>query len=293
MKTKVLFDRSVFHGNKFEELKNCFNNRHLKATLSIYGNPILFEETLGLLDKGKEKELKSHLNFIFEITNSRWFRGNHDIWPLELSISSRNNKYFFMSSSEAQRMKDNLMKNIFMEKLDHDELKDMADKKDEMRTKNKNIRDLCKKMRVKFPKMAKEKGKSLKLFKGSFNDFLKNDIDVTGELIIKQHVDGLANKDKVISDWKKRKNMYPYFTQWVKLFLYIQFHAMVNQSEGIEKNAMLDIGQLTLMLNLDIFVSDDNSFMRSAFMQVYNVDKKFMNLDEFIEFSQKTPTALN
>ena len=198
-----------------------------------------------------------------------------------------------MSSSEAQRMKDNLMKNIFMEKLDHDELKDMADKKDEMRTKNKNIRDLCKKMRVKFPKMAKEKGKSLKLFKGSFNDFLKNDIDVTGELIIKQHVDGLANKDKVICDWKKRKNMYPYFTQWVKLFLYIQFHAMVNQSEGIEKNAMLDIGQLTLMLNLDIFVSDDNSFMRSAFMQVYNVDKKFMNLDEFIEFSQKTPTALN
>src|SRR5206468_3071628 len=79
-----------------------------KGRIAVYGNPVLFEETLRLYFKKKEKLSRAQLDFLLSITNGKWFRPTVELWKRELDITGRNDKYYFIYSVELEIIKKNM-----------------------------------------------------------------------------------------------------------------------------------------------------------------------------------------
>lgn len=288
MSIKIILDKSIFHGEKFNlllesplfKLANSFK-------LSIYGSPILIEETLRLWFKGPRDIAVKQLNYILDITNARWFRSREEIWVHELDLMTRSDKYFFMSNKEAEEIKGNLAYKIIKGNLDPSEEPEFRQQLAEQYRKDSIIRDSCLKMRADVSDKLKKQGKARKDTKQEFNEYYLQNIDSIGVEMIHRHLSGLANIEDRIQSWKSNKDRYPYFTLWIKAFLFITFHAMSMPNDRVDRNAIRDIGQLVDMQGLDLIVSDDNRFMKVAFLEFYRDQKQFMNLTDFLDFIAK------
>lgn len=285
MSIKILLDRSIFHGEKFNLLLDSPLARLSSSfKFSIYGSPILIEETLRLWFKGQKDIAAKHLKYIFDITNTRWFKSRGEIWIQELDLIGRSYKYFFMSREEVEETRRNLSYKIIEGNLDPKEEPAFRQQLAEQYRKDSNIREDLLKMRSDVSEKLRGVGKTRRDIKQGFGDYCLQNIDSTGEELIRRHLPSLVDMEDRIRAWKANKDLYPYFTCWVKDFLFLSFHAMSEPNDRVDRNAIRDIGQLVDLQGLDIMVSDDNRFMKTAFLEFYEKSKKFMNLTDFLGF---------
>ena len=285
MSMKIILDKSIFHGEKFNLLlKSPLLKLANSFKLSIYGSPILIEETLRLWFKGQRDIASKQLKYILDITNARWFRSREEIWAHELNLSARPDKYFFMSNKEVEETKGNLAHKIIKGNLDPDEEPEFRQQLAEQYRKDNNIRNICLKMRADVSDKLKKQGKTRKNITQGFTEYYLQNVDLIGTEIIHSHLSGLTSIDNCIQSWKSNKDRYPYLTLWVKAFLFVSFHAMSMPNDRVDRSAVRDIGQLVDMQGLDVIVSDDNRFMKSAFLEFYKDKKQFMNLSDFLSF---------
>ena len=283
MKMKILLDKSIFHGQKFNELKASPLQRiSERRIISVYGNPILVEETLRLWFKGEKDLAKEQLSFIIAITNGRWFRTREEMWVGELCETSRRDKYFFVPQKEVEESINNILMKI-NGTLDHQEEQSFRNELATQFRKDSNIRSACIGMRAEVAADLKTSGHKLKDIRESFDNYVSKNIDWLGEEIVKKYLPNLVD-GKTIEHWKINKDSCPYFTHWLKLFLYITYYAMTKHDKPVDLNAIRDIGQLTDLQGLDILVSDDVKFMKDAFDYFYGNSKRFMTSTEFLQY---------
>jgi len=288
LKKKFLLDRSIFHGTKFK-LLNQSNLKTLTQNhfITIYGNPILLEETSSLWFKNRKEEAKKHIQYIIEITNGRWFNTREETWKKELESLYPPGKYFFMSATDQKNTLDQICKLVLEEKMNPKFQEEVEKEKDKIFIKSSNIKKALLKMRRKVSNSLKKHGKKRKDIKESFNQYYTKNIDWLGEQLINTHLNTKMDKKLITTKWKQNKSRYPYFTLWGKAFLYMSFHAMAKPNEKVDQNAIMDIGQLVYLKDLDAIVSDDIKFMKDAFIQLYGKDKAFLTSKEFIDFIKK------
>src|SRR5882762_8122066 len=85
-KLTLIFDRSAFHGGRFDSLRKSQLLPLIKAgVVLVHHTPAFLEETISLYEKPDNRdELRAQLPFILEICNGRWFLQPEELWNLEL-----------------------------------------------------------------------------------------------------------------------------------------------------------------------------------------------------------------
>ena|ERR1700733_7647179 len=83
---RVIFDRSAFHGERFEVLKNSpLAVLVARNRVHVYHTPIFLEETASTVDSARATdEWKKHLSFALDICNGGIFEEKIEIWRSEL-----------------------------------------------------------------------------------------------------------------------------------------------------------------------------------------------------------------
>jgi len=245
---------------------------------------MLAEETFGLELIGREKEAREQFRYILDITNGRWFRDREELFNIELEGKYSHDKYFFLNSEEQSYLLNMIRKIVLKGKLGEEDIKVITGRKEKLSVQRENVKSILRGMREDVPRRLKGTGKKLGDISEDFDKFYIANLEKSGEMMIRSKTITVTNKDLLVAEWKRCKERYPYFTAWMKAFLYMEYHAMAEQNRKIDINAISDIDQLIYLEGLDGVVSDDAGFMKDAFRQLYGENKQFLSSDQFLKF---------
>lgn len=137
------------------------------------------------------------------------------------------------------------------------------------------------------PEYSKDKKRDMSEYE--FSDwFINENIVPSAEVLINKHLETTEDKNKIFEKWKTNPNRFPYFTNYCKGMAYSLLYPFKYPNQKIDTNALIDIDQLTYLHSMDLIVSNDKSFMKSAFEFFYrNSDKAYFSTLEFLDFLKK------
>lgn len=283
MSFRITLDRSVFHGENFNRLASSSLEKACRSRkIAIYHTPILIEETLNLwLKPEKRDELKEHLCFLIAIGNGRIFKDRGEIWSGELEGKSER-EYLFLSKTDQENKIAFLNRFAKKEENVEDLVKEVLPIKANNREKASNLRKI-------FIGKRNETAQSRKLSRNlpksslSFESYYDLNCDALGAGVIRSHVKTNRSSEELIQKWTRDKSRYPYFTLWIKAFLYANFYARYNSNDPIDWNTQMDISLIVMAKNLDAVISNDLAFMQSAFDALYGTGKEYLTLEDFLK----------
>lgn len=285
MQYQILLDTSIFHNGSFEELKNSsFQKYCANGVFSFHPTVILIEEILTLFWKNKKiDKAKEYLKFIIETGKGRWFREIFEIWRLELEGDVLGTEYYFLEERKEKRIKESIEKKLRQNGFFNSrEILEVNGLKQTEFLKKKKSKEIGNEMRNYIARESKKQG--LNRHHTDFSSVFKMTVDSFAKSIIEKKVNTAFDKNVLFNKWKEKKANFPYFTDWLKSFLYIYWYAMTEPNEPLDKNAEGDIRHLFFLRDTDIIVSNDNKFMRKAFYELFGGRKKYLSLEEFIIF---------
>lgn len=283
MSFRITLDRSVFHGENFNRLASSSLEKACRSRkIAIYHTPILIEETLNLwLKPEKRDELKEQLCFLIAIGNGRIFNETGEIWSGELEGKSER-QYLFLSKPDQENKIAFLNRFTKKEENVEDLVKEVLPIKANNREKASNLREI-------FIGKRNETAQSRKLSPNlpksslSFQSYYDLNCDALGAGVIRSHVKTSRSPEELIEKWTRDKSRYPYFTLWIKAFLYANFYARYSSNDPIDWNTQMDISLIVMAKNLDAVISNDLAFIRSAFGALYGTRKEYLTLEDFLK----------
>ena len=75
-----------------------------------------------------------------------------------------------------------------------------------------------------------------------------------------------ARRPAALADqWANCPQRFPFYSAFIEGMVYVFYHAVCKQNEGIDTNAQIDFELLTYLTWADIVVSNDTKFFRLAF----------------------------
>lgn len=150
-------------------------------------------------------------------------------------------------------------------------------------------REISKEIRQEVANKLKEIGYSKKQHGGPpmFEEFVRHEIDLAGRGFIQTQVK-CYNRAEVASRWMRDKKAYPYFTTFVRNMIFIGYYAATRSNDRIDPNAQADLDLMTHLLHADVLVSNETSFLRNAFNDLWKPRGKVLfTSTEFAEFIKK------
>jgi hypothetical protein len=278
MSTRITFDRSVFHGANSARLLQSPLVAYCKSgKYSVYHSTIVIEETLKFLRRPETRaDVSDEIRFLIGVGNGRWFRDPWDIWSGELAGQSKDD-YLFLSRNEQKNYAE------ILTSLTDEVIQRSSDEVDRQKTEEKksNLKRLLVEQRRasndSFRRELKTKplSEAVQLYSLQF-------IDDIGANVIREHVKTEKNVECLIVNWKLNKAKYPYFTLYMKALTYLMYYTELEQNAPIDPNGLMDIYLLGTAKDLDVVVSNDRKFMKSAFDALYGKTKDYMTLDRFL-----------
>lgn len=284
---KIIFDRSAFHGEQFEMLKNSeLDHLSNSRRISIYHPVIFLEETISMyLLESKKDELKKQLPFIFKICNGRWLRPKQEVWDKELVEELCEKECVFIPESERAKQEKTICEMVFEDKVDPVLITKILNEKKIAYQKAQNIRQTCIKMRNDISKRLKKENKTRRDIQQTAGEFIANEMAFLGTEMILKHLDTKKDKDQIIKKWSANMDRFPYFSFFVRGLAFAMYYAMSEPNKEVEMNVTTDIENLSYLQGTDIIVSNDLRFMKAAFDQLWNEkSKRFMTTEQFVSY---------
>jgi len=266
---RILLDRSIFHGTKFDQLQDSSLVKHAAdGDLEVLFTPMFLEETLmhGLSDK---MTFISHWKYLSSINNQQWFKLAEDIIAIELGNKLVDEKYYLQYNRLIEDARNRVESFIAGERIDgfQQMLSKIEDNKS-IRRKNRQTRlDL----RYETPQGN---------FK--FNEFFESNVEwfiEKGIMAYHQH------SERFLDIWRTQRGECPFTDSFIRTWLSTIFLAAVDHNLRVSENDRADAEQLAFLLWADTMVSDDTRFMKSAFDLLYSgTEKSFMTLSELLSY---------
>jgi hypothetical protein len=256
---KIIFDRSIFHGNDFEKLqkskiKECVRRSKVQVCFTV----AFWEETLRLVNKDKRK-LEEQLNFLFSIDTGFWFRDIRSIIECECKVGRflALNDYFF-TYAEIQSKRE-----LFL---------GIADGSVPTGSANEEYKRSVYPMMKRRVEKINEVRKSCKSKYIDFDDFYRSERARFEKEIKSAHKINMLN----LSDC-------PFTGSYLKAYMTC-YYPHIKSAHAQDRNNRMDAEQLAYLIYADVIVSNDNKFMRDAFGVLHGAcpSKKILSLDEFI-----------
>lgn len=280
---KLVLDRSIFHGDLFQIISQKLKELQEKGIISVYISPMLIEETLPLIFNSERRgELKRHLQFILEISKNRWLEDCFEIFRSELGIMPLREDYQFCKLRAEKIIKENIGILIAGGEPEPTIYKQTRVNKNNVFCKMQNMKKIGHDMRLEVSRILSENRKKRNDIKETWGDFRDHNIYKFGEELIKRkqfHTKFFCWV--AIKRWANNRERCPYFYDWIRGLLYIQFYAMKYPNNGIDNHAQADIQHLLYLKEVDGIVSEDKSFMRKAWEEIYAPNsKKYLTIKE-------------
>lgn len=287
-KYRILLDRSAFTtAERFKRLQGVLTAL-APAAAEVFVTPRLLAETLALWHQNPQsKEVREHLQFILKIGNSHWFDEPIEIAKLELSAHTLPDKYYFLSPVDKRKWEQNIQGVIaggtarpaIMERVN------VGVQKEKERAAK--LRKIGVRIREDVSRRFKDANPCKKLsevdVKGDWDAILQTQLDRFGEgLIIRKHAYLAGRRSIALGRWANERERCPYFTAWAKGLLYLQFYAARYPNLKIDEHGQADIEHLMYLEHADVIVSQELTFLRQAFLDLYEQrGKRYWTLDEF------------
>jgi len=271
---RVIFDRSAFHGERFEALASSpLRELIARNRMVVIHTPIFLDETLSSFGSARAgDEWRAHMAFALDICNGGIFLDKEQIWHNELVcgrgpfarhlLPERPNKNY----GSRPRLIATLREKIATGDLSKEWAESAEDREDTQLKKSNQI-SVSREVRQEVASAAKERRMVGSVKGASFPQFLKSEFTHTGRLLM-DLVD--ARRAGALADqWERAPTRFPFYSGFVEGFLYHGFHAAVEHNQPIDRNAQADYEQLAYLTWADIVVSDDEGFFRGAFETIW------------------------
>jgi hypothetical protein len=281
----VIFDRSAFHGSRFDLLAASPLLDLARENRVIVHHPApLLEETISMFEKEENHaELRRQLPFILDMCNGRWFRGRGEIWELELTRNLGPAADVFEPDSTRRITEESIRDGVFASGPWEDFKRAIPDK-DVERKKQARLHKIQSEMRREIA--AKRKGDvRLKRQKPPpAATFIENELEQWGTEIISRYV-GTSYHALLVRRWAMDKKRYPFLTSSLEGQIFANWHALVEHSKRIDRNSHVDVEVLACLNRADAIVSSDGGFLKDAFDMLWRPKGKLLYTPEaFVDY---------
>ena len=302
---KILFDNSVLN----EELINLFNKNNIlylknKDFLRFYVSDMTFHENIIELSYiEKEKIYYNKLvKFLIQYADNNFFRKIFDVIEYELNNKNLDTSYFLYPETFIKQFKDDFNKGLVnWDNIIENHRRTINDNVEIYKNYKKFIRDT----EIEISKLKSN---------NDFNNYIETVMSNENyfnewKTIIRNDLNTLKLKEKIIKFLQWRFELYiidqfsdkfkvdnkflinnlkskPYLQRFLGNILY----SFTFKFENITKDKCVDITfndneYIACMLDLDILLSNDVSYMKHCFEDIYkNTNKKILKSNDFIEY---------
>jgi hypothetical protein len=273
----IVFDRSIFHGDKFFQLKSSkLLELVRRRRFRVFFTPMFVEETL-LRALKKEEEFALHWDFLDSLLGQKWFKFSREIIAIELGDRIRGEKYYLQPKDRVRTAYRNARASVWKD-LPADEVQAAIDEMSHNRIQDTEFRKVRVDLRGK-PQVP------LSQFFDYVNEHTKWIIE---NLFMKNE----PNSSNFLDTWRKKRTSCRFTEQLLKASLATIFLAAADHQLKLGLNDISDSDQLAFLLWADIMVSDDRRYMKKAFHLLYSDSpKRLMTSVQFLEYMDATTAA--
>lgn len=281
---RVIFDRSAFHGERFETLARSPLQQLARTNrIQVFHTPIFIEETIATFGSaGPSGDWRRHLAFALQICNGGIFDEKTDIWHREI-VEGRGQKARYLMT---ERLRKHGSKTHLVQRLSEavrtgdlrKEWSDTQSMRDESHQKKKNQKALARDIRAEISNAIREGRIAAPISAASFKHFRDSELIRTGRHLMRL-VD-VRREAQLADQWERCPDRYPFYSAFVEGILYSVHHAAVEHNKPIDDNAQGDYEQLAYLTWADMIVSDDTRFLRDAFKAVWKPRGKRLETSE-------------
>jgi len=267
---RILFDRSIFHGDGFRRLKQSPLAAWIAARKArlIY-TPLFIEETIQYGLKGSP-DFNSQWQYLISLNDSFWFKNTNEILALELGNRIVGRKYYLRTKPWIDKVIQDLPA-LLGGKVPLDQLSEARSQMEGNNLIREKLREQRLIMRKRYPQRP-----------FSFEDVLGQ---TTEWYIQKGLMQWHSDSEGYLEVWRTNRLKCRFAASHIQAALAIYFLPLADHQLKVDINDKSDAEQLAFMEWGDIFVSDDTRFMKSAFDLLYGqAEKQFMNSKEFIAY---------
>ncbi len=281
---RVIFDRSAFHGERFETLARSPLLQLVRGDrIRVFHTPVFIEETLATFGSaGPTGDWRKHLALALQICNGGIFDEKTDIWRREIVQGhGRKARYLLTERLRKHGSKTHLMQRLSDAVRNGDLNKEWGDTqsmRDESHRKKKNQKALARDIRAEISNALREGRITAPICTASFKHFRDSELVRTGRHLMRL-VD-IRRQALLADQWERCPGRYPFYSAFVEGILYSVHHAAVEHNKPIDDNAQGDFEQLAYLTWADMIVSDDTRFLRDAFEAAWRPRGKRLETSE-------------
>jgi hypothetical protein len=265
---RIIFDRSIFHGAKFQRLKSSGIASGVRAgQYKVLLTPMFIEETLAHAINNPT-EFSDHWTFIASLVGHKWFKLAEEIVAIELGDSIRGKNYF-LQPKVRQRRAIRIVKDLMDRKLTDDQLKEpLLEVKRNMES------------RKEFRRNRLELRQTIRPGEYELDSYFNSNVEWFIEKGLMPHHKNSAN---YLNTWRTKREQCVFTQQFIKAWFATILLPVRDHQLRIDTNDRPDAEQLAFLIWADTIVSDDKRFMRKAFDLLYaNSQKKCLTLEQFL-----------
>lgn len=287
---KVIFDRSAFHGARFDLLAGSRLLRLVQAgKIVVFHTSVFLEETLRMAASKNDDahaELRRQWPFLRSICNGGLFKpllfgdppkwrsvcdeelggGDKEInWPLAPSLSRNAIEAKVTAFLEGSGPLPELA-----------EARPKYDQIEQVKKQNKATRFSLRGERT--------------LRKGeTFREYHQSVFEYAASLLILRppelpmQLAALDQPQAKFDAWKRDPTKFPHFTAFVGFLIYSLYDAEKNQNSALDPNWQGDAEQLCFLTDVDAMISSDRGFMKDSFEALWQPSEKLLfTPEEFV-----------
>jgi len=275
MGLRVIFDRSSFHGERFVALAESPLRRLARTNrISVFHTPVFIEETVAT-SASKKPEAKSwqqHLKFLVEICNGGIFLGKEEIWFDELIAGRGRYARYLMPKRKSRRYNSEArLLETLAEKAESgdmsEELEGTKKEREVTERKKDNQRAIAADMRKIVINAIKAKQ-----VKGALGEYPFSHMRDSEFLRMGTAMMGVVDERRsgaLAATWARDPMRYPFYSSFIEGVLYAGYYAATKHNEPLDRNAQNDYEQLAYLNWADVVVSNDETFFRQAFEDIW------------------------
>jgi len=271
---RVIFDRSAFHGERFQVLADSpLRSLVARKRIVVIHTPIFLDETLSSFGSTRTgDEWRTHLAFALDICNGGIFLEREEIWHNEVVCGRGPLARHLLPEKPCRnydsrpRLMDKLRQRIATGDLSKEWAQSTTERNDAHQKKNTQ-KKISRDIRGEVADGIRKRGNSANLSTYPFSQFRRSEFARTGrilmDLVDPRRAGALADQ------WAQRPTRFPFYSAFVEGLLYQYYYAAVKHNQRIDRNAQADYEQLAYLTWADLIVSDDEGFLLEAFDAIW------------------------
>lgn len=253
----------------------------------VYHTPIFLDETISQYGSPRQNgDWRRHLNFAVDICNGGLYLSKTDIWHEELIMGKGRLARCLFPSRPTRRYrrsqqgwKEQLR--VLAETGDlSEEWNASAADREETNQKKNNQKAIFRTVRQEVAQAIREGRVVGPLADASYSQFRRSEFIRMGRLFM-DLVDA-RHAGSVADIWARDPDNFPFYSAFIEGAVYSAFYAAVQHNDPLDRNSQADYEQLAYLMWADMFISDDQRFLRHAFEAIWKPrGKRLLTADEF------------